>query len=235
MAIRRNAAMLPAYSFLLGLIALLGFMGLAAGVQPRAPSGAQWLVLASYRMFCVVALSSSLRKDRHRGTGTASIMSIAASESVHAQRWRRWWRPDISDRDESQMAKLTSLKTCRALLFIVFLPTQYAINLQLLGGVWIIQILPTVVVGLYTRWLHRWGLLPVGRGHACPARRWRYRATFVSVYPPRCGRCDDPGYAARYALVPTGVAIVATWVLRATARESGRRPDCSTRLHAAGS
>ena len=40
---RRNAALLPAYSFLLGLIALLGFMALAAGVQqnPMYASGFQ--------------------------------------------------------------------------------------------------------------------------------------------------------------------------------------------------
>src|SRR5258707_15742859 len=31
--IRRNAALLPAYSFLLGLIALLGFMAIAVGVK----------------------------------------------------------------------------------------------------------------------------------------------------------------------------------------------------------
>src|ERR1700688_2966460 len=31
--IRRNAALLPAYSFLLGLIALLGFMAVAVGVR----------------------------------------------------------------------------------------------------------------------------------------------------------------------------------------------------------
>src|SRR6202044_1437371 len=31
-AIRRNAAMLPAYSFMLGLLALLGFFAIAAGV-----------------------------------------------------------------------------------------------------------------------------------------------------------------------------------------------------------
>src|SRR5437868_1827117 len=43
-AIKRNAAMLPAYSFLLGLIALLGYMGIAANVQPQAPYGAQWIV-----------------------------------------------------------------------------------------------------------------------------------------------------------------------------------------------
>ena len=33
--IRRNAALLPAYSFLLGLLALLGFVAIAAGVAGR--------------------------------------------------------------------------------------------------------------------------------------------------------------------------------------------------------
>src|SRR6202030_2547994 len=32
-AVRRNAALLPAYSFMLGLMALLGFFALAAGVK----------------------------------------------------------------------------------------------------------------------------------------------------------------------------------------------------------
>ena len=34
--VRRNAALLPAYSLVLGLIALLGYMAIAAGIQPRA-------------------------------------------------------------------------------------------------------------------------------------------------------------------------------------------------------
>lgn len=46
-----------------------------------------------------------------------------------------------------------------ALAFILFLPKKYAIQLQLLGGAWIIQTLPAVVLGLYTRWLHRHALL----------------------------------------------------------------------------
>ena len=32
--VRRNAAILPAYSFLLGLLALLGYMAIAAGIKP---------------------------------------------------------------------------------------------------------------------------------------------------------------------------------------------------------
>jgi SSS family solute:Na+ symporter len=35
------------------------------------------------------------------------------------------------------------------LLFIIFMPTQYAIDLQLLGGILMLQILPSVVLGLY--------------------------------------------------------------------------------------
>jgi solute:Na+ symporter, SSS family len=46
-----------------------------------------------------------------------------------------------------------------ALIFIVFLPTQYAIDLQLLGGVWILQIFPAIVFGLYRTPLQAPGLL----------------------------------------------------------------------------
>ena len=46
-----------------------------------------------------------------------------------------------------------------ALLCIVFLPTQFAIDLQLLGGVWILQTFPAVVFGLFTRWFRAPALL----------------------------------------------------------------------------
>ena len=109
-----------------------------------------------------------------------------------------------------------------ALLFIVFLPTQYAINLQLLGGVWIIQILPAVVVGLYTRWLHRWGLLLGWAVGMLAGTAMAVSQNFVSVYPLQVGGATIPGYAALYALVLNfGVAIVATWVFKAMSVASG--------------
>ena len=46
-----------------------------------------------------------------------------------------------------------------ALLFVLGLDRQNAINLQLLGGVWILQTFVAIVAGLYTRWFHRWALL----------------------------------------------------------------------------
>src|SRR5205085_9190724 len=35
--VRRNAAILPAYSFVLGLLALMGYMVIAAGIKPSGP------------------------------------------------------------------------------------------------------------------------------------------------------------------------------------------------------
>ena len=46
-----------------------------------------------------------------------------------------------------------------ALIFVLTMDKQNAINFQLLGGIWILQTLPSVVFGLYTRWFHRWALL----------------------------------------------------------------------------
>ncbi len=68
---------------------------------------------------------------------------------------------DITPEKEAKTAKLVSLVVkFGALLFIVFLPTQYAIDLQLLGGVWILQIFPAIVFSLYTRRLNTSGLFP---------------------------------------------------------------------------
>jgi solute:Na+ symporter, SSS family len=41
------------------------------------------------------------------------------------------------------------------------LPT-FSINLQLLGGIWILQTFPSLVFGLFTRWFHRYALLAGG-------------------------------------------------------------------------
>jgi solute:Na+ symporter, SSS family len=74
--------------------------------------------------------------------------------------WKEFVRADLSDREESQIAKIVSLVVkVGALAFVIYLPTQYAIDLQLLGGVWMLQTLPAVMIALYTRWFHRWGLL----------------------------------------------------------------------------
>jgi solute:Na+ symporter, SSS family len=224
-AIKRNAALLPAYSFLLGLIALLGFMGLAAGIQPQAPYGAQWVVPGLFlQMFPSWFVGFAFAAIAIGALVPASIMSIAAANLFTRNIWRQYVRPDLSDRSESQAAKVVSLIVkAGALFFIVFLPTQYAINLQLLGGVWIIQTLPALVVGLYTRWLHRWALVLGWGVGMLSGTAMAVVQNFSSVYPLHVFGVTVPGYAALYSvLLNFGVAIVGTLVLNAASVTKGR-------------
>ena len=46
------------------------------------------------------------------------------------------------------MAKWVSLVVkFGALIFIIFVPTRFAVYLQLLGGIWIIQTMPAIMLG----------------------------------------------------------------------------------------
>jgi SSS family solute:Na+ symporter len=160
--IRRNAALLPAYSFLLGLLALLGFVALAAGVtvagNPPNPQLAvpqlfenefpAWFAGVGYAAIAIGALVP------------AAIMSIAAANLFTRNIYRTFFRPDATPAQEAQVSKIVSLVVkLGALVFVLALSKSFAINLQLLGGVWILQTFPAIVVGLYTRWLHRSAVL----------------------------------------------------------------------------
>ena len=167
-AIRRNAALLPGYSFMLGLLALLGFFAIAAGVDklPEFAAGFKQfgnnfavpaLFLHSFPSWFVGIAFAAI------GIGAlvpAAIMSIAAANLYTRNIHREFINQNPTDRQEAQMAKWVSLIVkFGALVFILFVPTQYAIQLQLLGGIWIIQTLPAVMLGAYTRWFNGWALL----------------------------------------------------------------------------
>ena len=156
--IRRNSVVLPAYTFLLGLIALLGYMTIAAGITPSNPNYAvpdlfihffpSWFTGVAFSAIAIGALVP------------AAIMSIAAANLFTRNIYKEFFRPQATGAEESQVAKIVSLAVkVGALLFVIFLPTKYAIDLQLLGGVWILQTLPSIIIGLYTRWFHRWALI----------------------------------------------------------------------------
>jgi solute:Na+ symporter, SSS family len=156
--VRRNMSLLPAWTLLLGLMALLGYMAIAAGLAVTEPNHAvpalfvdmfpSWFLGVAFAAIAIGALVP------------AAVMSIAAANLFTRNVWKEFVRADVSDREEAQVAKIVSLIVkVGALAFIIFLPTQYAIDLQLLGGVWMLQTLPAVIIALYTRWFHRWGLL----------------------------------------------------------------------------
>src|SRR4051812_30503359 len=156
--IRRNASLLPAYSFLLGLLALLGFVAIAAGVKVTNPQQAvpqlfenefpAWFAGVAYAAIVIGALVP------------AAIMSIAAANLWTRNIYRAFINRDATHAQEAKQAKVVSLLVkFGALVFVLALSKDFAINLQLLGGVWILQTLPAIVVGLYTGWFHRWALL----------------------------------------------------------------------------
>jgi SSS family solute:Na+ symporter len=88
-----------------------------------------------------------------------------------------------------------------ALAFILFVPTKYAIQLQLLGGIWIIQTLPSVMLGAYTRWFNDWALL-VGWAAGTAAGTAMAVATGLSTtFPLAIGGYSFPGYTAVYTVI----------------------------------
>ena len=90
----------------------------------------------------------------------AAIMSIAAANLFTRNIFKEYLKRDATPRQEAQVSKIASLVVkFGAVLFILCLDPQFSIDLQLIGGVIILQTLPAVALGLYTRWFHRWGLI----------------------------------------------------------------------------
>jgi len=209
-AIRRNAAMLPGYSFVLGMLALLGFFVIAAGVHDM-PAYAQGfrqfgnnfavpaLLLQSFPAWFVGIAFAAI------GIGAlvpAAIMSIAAANlytrNIHCEFVHR----KATDREEARVAKWVSLIVkLGALVFVLFVPTQYAIQLQLLGGIWIIQTLPPVMLGLYTRWFNDWALLAGWVVGTAAGTAMAIASHLTSTYPLIVAGYRISGYTALYTVV----------------------------------
>jgi solute:Na+ symporter, SSS family len=223
--VRRNGALLPAYTFMLGLLALLGFFALADGVDklPEFAEGFRQfknnfavpaLFLHNFPSWFVGVAFAAI------GIGAlvpAAIMSIAAANLFTRNVYREFFHAHATDKQESQMAKWASLVVkFGALVFIVFVPLQYAIYLQLLGGVWIIQTLPAVMIGLYTRWFNSWALLIGWAAGTFAGTYMAVAVNFQAAYPLAIGGWTFPGYTALYTLILNlAIAIVLTPVLNA--------------------
>ncbi|WP_234732055.1 monocarboxylate uptake permease MctP [Acidocella facilis] len=165
--LRRNAALLPAYTILLSLLAMLGFMAVATGVDkmPQFAAG-----FAHFKAsFAVPALFMYEFPDWFVGVGfaaiaigalvPAAIMAIASANIFT----RDIYEPFISRSKgsaETLVAKIFAMvMVVGALFFIVAIPTQFAVQLQLLGGMWVIQTFPAIVFSVFTRFFNGWALL----------------------------------------------------------------------------
>jgi SSS family solute:Na+ symporter len=208
--IRRNAAMLPGYTFMLGLLALFGFFAIASGVDkmPEFAAGFEQfkgnfavpaLLLHSFPSWFVGVAFAAI------GIGAlvpAAIMSIAAANLYTRNIHREFINQKPTDKEEAKVAKLVSLIVkVGALVFILFVPTKFAVQLQLLGGIWIIQTLPPVMLGAYTRWFNAWALL-VGWAVGTALGTWMaYASHLTTTYPLIIGDWTFPGYTAVYTVI----------------------------------
>lgn len=156
--IRRNTTILPLYSLMLGLLALLGIMAIAAGVKVQNGQLAipqlfedmfpDWFTGVAFAAIGIGALVP------------AAIMSIAAANLFTRNIYKDFINPDATAAEETKVSKLVSLLVkVGALVFVLTMDKTVAINFQLLGGIWILQTFPALVGGLFTRWFHRWALL----------------------------------------------------------------------------
>ncbi|MCB8880338.1 sodium:solute symporter [Acidisoma cellulosilytica] len=240
--IKRNAALLPAYSLVLGLLALLGFMAIAYGVAKNPAYAAGF---AQYKgNFAVPALILSAFPSWFAGIAfaaiaigalvPASIMSIATANIFTRDIYKAFIKPHATDAQESGMAKLVSLIVkLGALAFIVILPATTAIQFQLLGGIWIIQTLPAVMLGLSKLRLRPAALLTgwaagmvIGTAMAASTA---FKSAIFPLHLP--GGFLAPGYAALYALIANlAISLVLSWILNAFRSEAAARNDPAARF-----
>ncbi len=199
-SIRWNATLLTTYSIALAIIALFGYMAIAASLKPASSSfTVPDLVLKFFPSWFTGFAFAAV------GIGAlvpAAIMSIAAANLFTRNVYKEYFRRNISDREESTVAKIVSLIVkIGALAFVIGLPTQYAINLQLLGGVWILQTLPAIMIGLYTRWFHRWALIIGWLVGMVTGTYMAASQAFSPVYPLSIGGLSFTAYAGMFAVI----------------------------------
>jgi SSS family solute:Na+ symporter len=166
--VRRNSAALPLYAVALGLMAMLGFFAIAQNVAPVGSNLAKgqigdlntvapqlfhalfpaWTAGVAYAALAVAALIP------------AAVMSISAANLFTRSIYREYIRPDASVREEARVSRYASLVVkFGAVAFMLLINPGFSVNLQLIGGVIILQTIPAVFFGLLTGWFHRWALI----------------------------------------------------------------------------
>src|SRR3954464_7833078 len=152
--LKRNMSALPIYSLALGFIALLGFMAIAAGTKPIGTDGNTIVPELFQQMFPSWFAGIAFAAIGIGALVPAAIMSIAAANLFTRNVYKEFLKKDATSEQETRVAKITSLVVkLGAVAAILFIDPQFSIDLQLIGGVIILQTMPSVALGLYTRWM----------------------------------------------------------------------------------
>jgi len=158
--VQRNAAALPIYCLVLGLMAMLGIFALSQGVTPAGhdlntimpqlfqglfPSWSAGIALAAFGIAALIP---------------AAVMSIAAANAFTRSIYRAYLRPAATPAEEARVSRWTSLVVkLGAVVCILLLDPAFSVDMQLIGGVIILQTIPAGFIGLLTNWFHRLALI----------------------------------------------------------------------------
>lgn len=213
--LRRVTIGMPAWTGLLGLFGLLGIAALAAGVA-APPGNAEAAVPLLVKHLMPPALTGVLFGAFVVGALVpAAVMSIAAATSFVRNVYVEYFHPTATPKHQTRVAQMVSLAAkIGAVGFVLGLRNQDAINLQLLGGVWILQTFPAVAVGLFTTWLDRRALLAGWAAGMLAGTLLVVWGGFSAVVVIGVGDARVPVYAALVALaLNLAVAVAVTVVV----------------------
>ncbi|MDP9125765.1 MAG: sodium:solute symporter [Pseudomonadota bacterium] len=224
--IRKNAVFLPAYTVLLGLIALLGYMAYAAGVDVHGNNNAvvpalfialfpSWFVGFAFAAIAIGALVP------------AAVMSIGAANLFTRNFWKAYVQPGVTSAGEAKVAKIVSLVVkVGALVIILVLPTKFALDLQLLGGLWILQTFPAVVFGLFFAWFRAPALL---LGWAMGLATGTSLVFMDGVKPVHAFALGGDSYAMYTGLFALVVNVVVASIAQVALGKRGAKPVAAVR------
>ena len=211
---------------LLAGVVVSSYFAITAGIHTANSSSAVPLLLTAmfppwFAGFCLAAIAIGALVP-------AAIMSIATANlftrNIYGELLHRsFFSAAMTGGQEAATAKLISLAIkLGALAFVLLVRAQFAIELQLLGGVWILQVLPAVVGGLFTRFFHGRGLLwgwlvGMAAGTAMTASL----GLRSSIYPLHIGGHVYGVYAALPALA---LNLAVAGIVSLSLKISGRTP-----------
>ena len=159
-------AFLPIYGIGLALLALLGLLAYS---DKAAMSLLSNFPLSARGIYSIPALAVSTLPDWFAGIVLlgifigglvpAAIMAIAQANLL-TRNIIKPIKPEIKPETETRISKWASvIFKFIALGFVFLVPATYAIQLQLLGGIIILQTLPPVFLGLVTNRLNKYALM----------------------------------------------------------------------------
>jgi len=245
--IKRNMPALQINTMLVWVLLMLGYIAIAAAVVPLtnastgrpdantvipllfAEHSPPWFAGLAFAAITISALVP------------AAVLAIGAANLWARSIYRHYLRRTATPKQEARQARIAAAVALAAgLVLAVALDPGFAYDLQFIGGVAILQTLPAVLIPLYSRWLHVYGLVLgwfAGIGCAAyllygivdPDTGRRFAGTAYPLSELRVlGSQPFPGstltvYAGLVALaVNLAVTVLVTLVVRAVRLRNGR-------------